>query len=103
MLHRAVGAELSTLVYAAMKLDLLPARFAILYAIPVGMAWAVTAAAALSSDATRRQLGAALLLSLSAGYAPRTPSTLILTVLAVALLARSSIAFARELGRGATR
>ena len=56
-----------------------------------------------TGNASGDQLGAALLVLLSAGYAPRTPSTLILTVLAVALLARSSIAFARELGRGATR
>ena len=38
---------------------------------------------------------AALLVMLSVGYAPRTPSALILTVVAVALMARSTIALSR--------
>jgi hypothetical protein len=96
LLSRAVGGDLSTLVYGALKVDLLPARYAVFYAVPLGMGWAVTAAAAFSSDSARRQLGAALLLWLSAGYAPRTPSALVLTVLGVALLARTSIALARR-------
>jgi hypothetical protein len=41
-------------------------------------------------------MGAALLLLLSAGYAPRTPSALIVTVLGVALLSRAGIAFAQR-------
>ena len=53
-------------------------------------------AAAMSKDPARRQLGAALLLLSSTGYAPRTPSTLILSVVGVALLARSAIAFAQR-------
>jgi len=99
LLSKAVGPELPTLVYGALKLDLLPDRFAILYAVPLGIAWAVTAAAVVSKDAARRQLGAGLILLLSAGYAPRTPSTLILTVLGVALLARTGIAAARRQGQ----
>lgn len=95
LLNRAVGNELPTLVYGALKLDLLPSRYAILYAIPLGMGWAVSVAAVLSKDAARRQLGAGLVLLMSAGYAPRTPGSLIMTVLGVALLARSSIAIAR--------
>ncbi len=96
LLSKTVGPELSTLLYGALKLDLLPERVAILYAIPLGIGWAVTVAAILSKDSSRRQLGAALMLLLSAGYGPRTPSALILTVLAVALLARTSIVAARE-------
>jgi uncharacterized membrane protein (Fun14 family) len=50
----------------------------------------------LSKDPVDRQMGAALLLLLSAGYAPRTPSALIVTVLGVALLSRTGIALAQR-------
>jgi hypothetical protein len=75
-----------------MRLDLLPDDDFVLYAIPLGVGSAVTMAAILSRDPIRRQLGAALLLFLSAGYAPRTPSALLISVLGVALLARAGIA-----------
>jgi hypothetical protein len=91
---RAAGEAFATLLYTAFHLELLPDRLAVLYAIPLGMGWAVTVAAAMSKDPARRQMGAALILLLCAGYAPRTAATLILTVLAVALLARTSIAIA---------
>jgi len=94
--RRAVGEELPTMVYGAARLELLPDAYAALYAIPLGMGCAVTVAAAMSEDPARRQMGGALLLLLSAGYAPRTPSALIVTVLAVALLARSAIAIAQR-------
>jgi hypothetical protein len=93
--YRAVGNDLPTMIYGAGHLDLFPDKYAVLYAIPLGIGWAVTVAATMSKDPERRQLGAALLLLLSAGYAPRSPSTLILTVLGVALLARSAIALAQ--------
>jgi hypothetical protein len=91
---RIVGRELPTMVYSAVRLDLLPDAYTVLYAIPLGMGWAVTAAATLSKDSTQRQMGAAMLALMSAGYAPRSPSTLIVTVVGVALLARSAIAIA---------
>jgi hypothetical protein len=94
--QRAVEKELPTMIYGAARLELLPDPYAALYAIPLGMGCAVTVAAAMSADPARRQMGAALLLLLSAGYAPRTPSALIVTVLAVALLARSAIAIAQR-------
>jgi hypothetical protein len=99
-LERAVGNELPTLIYGALKLDVMPDKYTILYAIPLGIGWAVTIAAALSKDAARRQLGAALLLLSSAGYAPRTPSTLILCVVGVALLTRTAIALAERRPQG---
>jgi hypothetical protein len=92
----AVGPDLPDLLYGAMRLDFLPEDKFILYAIPLGIGWAVTAAAILSKDRVRRQMGAALLLLLSAGYAPRTPSALIVTVLGVALLTRVGIASAQR-------
>jgi hypothetical protein len=96
--RRAVGDELAVAIYSALHLDLFADRFAVLYAIPLGMAWAVTVAAALSKDPARRQMGAALVALLSAGYAPRTADALILTVLAVALMARASMAIAGRRG-----
>jgi hypothetical protein len=89
---RAAGLELPELVYGAMRLDFLADDDFVLYAIPLGVGSAVTMAAILSRDPIRRQLGAALLLFLSAGYAPRTPSALLISVLGVALLARAGIA-----------
>lgn len=93
---RTVGDDLPTMLYGAARLELFPDAYAVLYAIPIGMACAVMVAATMSRDPARRQMGAALLLLLSAGYAPRTPSTLIVTVLGVALLARSGIALAQR-------
>jgi hypothetical protein len=93
---RAVGRDLPDLLYGAVRLDFLPEDDFILYAIPLGIGSAVTLAAMLSKDPVSRQMGVALLLLLSAGYAPRTPSTLIVTVLGVALLARAGIALAQR-------
>jgi hypothetical protein len=92
----AVGRDLPDLLYGAVRLEFLPDRDFILYAIPLGVGWAVTVAAIMSKDSARRQMGAALLLLLSAGYAPRTPSTLLMTVLGAALLARSCIALSKR-------
>ncbi len=94
--RRMVGNELPTMIYGALRLDLFPDAYVVLYAIPLGLGWAVTVAAALSKDSARRQMGAALLIMLSAGYAPKTPGTLILAVVGVALLARSAIALAQR-------
>ncbi|MGB9341352.1 MAG: hypothetical protein WCB63_19075 [Polyangiales bacterium] len=96
MWRHAVGRDLPDLLYGALRLDFLPDRDFILYAIPLGVGAAVTVAAIMSKDSIRRQMGAALLLLLSSGYAPRTPSTLLMTVLGVALLARAGIALAQR-------
>jgi hypothetical protein len=94
--RHAVGSDLPDLVYGAFRLEFLPEQHFILYAIPLCIGAAVTVAAILSKDPIQRQTGAALLLLLTAGYAPRTPSTLVITVLAVALLTRAAIATARR-------
>ena len=92
----AVGQDLPDLLYGAVRVDFLPDDDFILYAIPLGIGAAVTVSAMLSKDPVDRQMGAALLLLLSAGYAPRTPSALIVTVLGVALLSRTGIALAQR-------
>jgi len=91
----SVEVDLTNLFYGAFRLDLLAEHNAIgWYALPLGIGWAVTAAATLSKDPTLRQIGAALLLLLCTGYAPRTPSALLLSVLAVALVSRAALATA---------
>lgn len=92
----AVGQDLPDLLYGTVRVDFLPEDDFILYAIPLGIGAAVTVTAMLSKDPVDRQMGAALLLLLSAGYAPRTPSALIVTVLGVALLSRAGVALARR-------
>jgi hypothetical protein len=94
--QRAVGTDLPTLLYGALRLDLLPDAYVVLYAIPLGIGWAVTVASILSKDPARKQVGAALLVLLSGGYAPQTPSTLLMMVLGVALLSRTGIAMAQR-------
>lgn len=91
----SVGVDLTNLFYGAFRLDLLAERNAIdWYAVPLGIGWAVTAAAILSKDPTQRQIGAALLILLCTGFAPRTPSALLLSVLSVALVSRAALATA---------
>lgn len=92
----AVGRNLPDLLYGALRLDFLPDRDFILYAIPLSVCAAVTVSATLSKDGLCRQLGGALLLLLSAGYAPRTPSAFLMTVLGVALLTRTAVALAQR-------
>lgn len=94
--QRAVREDLPTMLYGAFRLDLLPDRYVVLYAIPLGIAVAVLIAAGLSRDRARQQMSAALLLLLTAGYAPKTPSALIVTVVGVALLSRTAIAVAQR-------
>lgn len=91
-----LGRELPDLLYGAVRLDFLPEDDFILYAIPLGIGWAVTVAAMLSKNPVTREMGVALLLLLSAGYAPHTPNALITTVLGVALLVRATIALAQR-------
>jgi len=91
-----VGPDLPDLLYGAVHLEFLAEDKFILYAITLAIGWGVTVGAMRSKDPIRRQLGAALLLLLSAGYAPRTPSGLIVTVLSVALLSRVGIASAQR-------
>ncbi len=91
----AAGSELTNLFYGAFRLDFLAEQDAIgWYAVPWGIGWAVTAAAVLSRDPTSRQIGAGLALLLCTGYAPRTPSALVMSVLAVALVSRAAVATA---------
>ncbi|MGB5812878.1 MAG: hypothetical protein WBG86_20265 [Polyangiales bacterium] len=89
----AVGDEFPNLFYGAFRLDLFAEYGAMAwYAIPLGIFAAVGVASVLSEDPAQRQLGAALLLLLCSGYAPRTPLSLLTSVLAVALVSRVALA-----------
>lgn len=95
--RNSVGGDLTNLFYGAFRLDFLAEHNAIgWYAIPLGIGWAVTCAATLSKDPALRQMGAALVLLLCTGYAPRTPSALVISVLAVALVSRVALACALQ-------
>jgi hypothetical protein len=98
--EEAAGGNLADFLYGAVRLDFLTEEHAVLYAIFVALACGAAVTAMLSKNAIHRPMAAALLLLLSAGYAPRSPSTLIITVLGVALLARVGIAQAQLRPRG---
>jgi hypothetical protein len=86
------GSAFSTLFYGSFRLDMWLDSHPLVYGIPLGVAWAVAPAAVLTKQALRRQLGVAVLLLLCAGYAPRTPTELVITLLGVSLIARSAVA-----------
>ena len=94
--RNSVGQDFATAVYGAFRLNFLPERYVVLYAIPLGIGWAVACTACLSSASERRLLGIALTLLLSAGYAPRTPTALVMSVLGIALVARAALSVAHK-------
>lgn len=99
----AVGESLPDLFYGAFRLDLFAEHGAIgWYGVPLGVMAAVGVAASLSAQAEQRQLGAAVLLLLCTGYAPRTPLSLLTSILAVALVSRVALALAHERRQAAT-
>lgn len=92
----AVGEGFADLFYGAFRLDLFSEHEAMgWYTVPLGVMAAVAVTASLSAEPDQRQLGSALLLLLFTGYAPRTPLTLLTSVLAVGLVARVALALAR--------
>ena len=84
------GHRLSTLIYGALRLTLLPESLSWAYAISAGVAVAVAVIGLASGSPLRAQVGAAIALWLAAGYAPRAPGQLLDFALAVVLLARAA-------------
>ena len=102
--RQVAGGSLPNLFYGAFRLDLLAEHGTVgWYAVPLGIGWAVACSATLSKEAAMRQAGAGLVLLLSTGYAPRTPSALVLSVLAVALVSRTALAVAGRRANAAPR
>jgi len=95
--HAAAKGKLADLFYGAFGLDLFIEHGAVgWYAAPLAIGSAVGVAAMLSPGAKSRQVGAGLFLLLCTGYAPRTPTALIMSVLAVALVSRAALTQAWE-------
>jgi hypothetical protein len=88
--------KFSTLVYASLRLTLVPPPFAWVNGFTVGVGLAAAVAGLVSRSPGRAQLGAAAALWLAAGCAPRAPGQLLDFALAAVLLARSTQAVTRE-------
>jgi hypothetical protein len=89
----ALGGDFSVVLYGAQRLELLeatPQAYLPLVAFALGLAIFATA----SPTPGHRQIGAALLLVIAAGYAPQTPASLLMMVLGMTLCARACIALA---------
>jgi hypothetical protein len=84
--------DFGVVLYGAQRLVLFIDSFPLAYALPIAVATGVGAAALASSTASDRQVGAGVLLLLAAGYAPKTPLTLLVMVLGVVLLSRAATA-----------
>ncbi len=85
------------LFYTAFRLDLVAERDMLFgYVAPITLWVVVVVAAIASADTTVRQLGAALLILLCAGYLPRSPASLVMAVLGVTLVSRTALSRARR-------
>jgi len=82
--------KFSTLVYAALRLTLVPPPLAWLNGLTIGIAVAAAGFGLASRSPGRAQLGAAAALWLAAGCAPRAPGQLLDFALAALLLARAT-------------
>jgi hypothetical protein len=90
-----LGSSYGTVLYGALRFEALLDSAGLVYALPFGIYLGLGLGALCSSRSVERQIGAALLLLLGAGYAPRTPGQLLMMVLGVTLLTRSAIAAAQ--------
>ena len=84
----ALHPHYATIVYGAFRVSALPEALSWVYTGLAGFALASGVGALVSADACRRQLGAALLLWIAGGHAPRSPVQIIEATLAFVLLAR---------------
>jgi len=87
----ALRSDFDVILYGAMRVRLFLGFAPALYSVPFAIGFGAASAALLSGDPTRRQGGAAVMLFLGAGYAPTAPGQLLMLVLAMALLTRSSV------------
>lgn len=86
-----LGSDFGVVLYGAERVELFLEAAPFLYVVVFAAALGIGAHAVFSSDAAMRQAGAGLLLLVAGGYAARSPGRLLMTVLAVALIARSCI------------
>ncbi len=86
----ALHPHYGTVLYGSLRLALLPEPATVLYVVPLAASLGVAVAGLTSADPVRRQIGAAVLLWTSAGYSGRSPIQVLVSVLAVLLLARAA-------------
>lgn len=81
--------DLAVIAYSAFRVTLLPEAYVGLYAVPLGAALGVGAAALASSATLTRQVGVYALLWVAAGFAPRTPIQVLYLSLAIVSITRA--------------
>ncbi len=87
-----LGPEYDVALYGALRLSALPSEWGLLYALPFGTAVGIGLGGLASVRPCDRQIGAACLLWLAAGYAPQSPATLVLGAAACVLFLRATAA-----------
>jgi hypothetical protein len=97
----ALGPTFPIVFAGATDLELLVEPAIAVYAVCLGVAIAAGVLGLLHRSAAERQVGVALLLLVAAGYAPRTPSRMLMMVLGAVLLARATIALGERLSAAA--
>jgi hypothetical protein len=83
--------DFAVVLYGAERVELFLESAPFVYVVLLSTAVAVGVAGVTSGDSAHRQAGAGVLLLVAGGYAARSPGRLLMTVLAVALLARTCI------------
>ncbi len=96
-----LGSSYEAVLYGAVRFEAFLESAGLVYAVPFGLYLGLGLGTLCASRAGERQIGAAALLLLGAGYGPRTPGQLLMMVLGVTLLARSTIAAAQARVYGA--
>ena len=90
-----LGGELDTVLYGALRVELFLDGHNVVYVVLLALTVGAAIVPVINPVGIHRQLGVALLLWLSAGFAPRTPGRLLMFVLAATLLCRCALALGR--------
>jgi hypothetical protein len=90
-----LGSSYGAVLYGAVRFEAFLDSAGLVYAVPFGLYLGVGLGALCASRPVDRQIGAALLVLLGAGFGPRTPGQLLMMVLGVTLVARAAIAAAQ--------
>lgn len=85
-----VGHRFRLMIFGAFRFGLFLDDASLIYAVPLGIAVAGGLVGLASKEPARRQLGAGLLLWMTAGYAPHTPIQLLYLVLSTLLVTRAA-------------
>ena len=92
-----LASDFGIVLYGAARVELFLESAPFLYVVVLAAALGIGARAVVASDPALRQAGTGLLLLVAGGYAARSPGRLLMTVLAIALIARSCIVLGERL------